>query len=280
MISVIIPAWNNWAMTHKCLSGLRATLPKSAEVILVDNGSTDCTPSEVARLHPGVRVVRHEENLGFARGSNSGLKAARCELVCFLNNDTELIRGWWRTAATRLHEEKDLGAVGGLLLNEDRRTVNHLGIAFTDQYRDPVPRLPLPCHLYRNARVRSLPKRALISRDLQAVTGACMMMRRDVALSLDGFHEGFLNGFEDVDLCFRLRFELGMRVSLEPNMKLIHAESRTPGRFDYETENAILFDQRWGGRVIIDAEDMIRSDLYGSGCSGARMDASSRASAN
>ncbi len=277
MISVIVPAWNNWPLTHKCLSGLRATLPKSAEVILVDNGSTDCTPSEVARLHPGVRVVRHEENLGFARGSNSGLEAARCELVCFLNNDTELIRGWWSTAAARLHEEKDLGAVGAFLLNEDRATVNHLGIAFTDKYRDPVPDLPLPCHLYRNARVKSLPKGALAARDLQAVTGACLMMKRGIALSLGGFHEGYVNGFEDVDLCFRLRLELGMRVSLEPRMKLVHAESRTTGRFDHEMENAILFDQRWKGRVVIDAEDFMRADLYGSRGGGARMNPSSRA---
>ena len=109
-VSVIIPAWNLWDMTAACLRSLAEhTHGENIEVVVVDNGSTDATATELDPLGKALfgsdfRPVRLPENQGFAKGCNAGAAASDGELLFFLNNDTTMTPNWLpplRQALTR-----------------------------------------------------------------------------------------------------------------------------------------------------------------------------------
>src|SRR4051812_40892456 len=91
--SIVIPVWNEWHHTRACLDSLRPTLGVHDEVIVVDNGSRDATPTAL-RSYPWLWVITNEENKGFAAASNQGLGALTGEVVVFLNNDTIVTPRW------------------------------------------------------------------------------------------------------------------------------------------------------------------------------------------
>lgn len=120
-VSIIIPAWNLWDITAACLRSLaRYTREENVEIVVVDNGSTDATHSELEPLGRALWgaafcPVRLTENLGFARGCNTGAAAATGDLLFFLNNDTTMTPGWLPPLREALGRGR-MGAVGPLLL--------------------------------------------------------------------------------------------------------------------------------------------------------------------
>ena len=99
-LSVIIPVWNCWELTRNCLTSLREFTPGNfMQVLVVDNGSSDETPSHLPALGKqlfGQNFVhlRNEQNLGFAKACNQGAALAQAEMLFFLNNDTLLLKDW------------------------------------------------------------------------------------------------------------------------------------------------------------------------------------------
>ncbi len=237
-VSIVIPAWNKWEYTRRCLASLRAhTADVDHEVIVVDNGSTDATP-EGLRDFPEVRVARNEANLGFARASNQGAALARGRYLLFLNNDTEAKKSWLRPMVALLDGDGSIGMVGAKLLFPDG-TLQHAGVAVA--YASPLPISPF--HLdYRQPAGKST--RQL---DLQVVTGACMLVRPEVFRAVGGFDEAYVNGYEDLDLCFKVR-EAGHRVVYTPASVLTHHESVSDGRFLQTRHNEDLLERAWMGR--------------------------------
>lgn len=254
-VSVIIPVWNLFELTAACLESLAATAAGAdIGVVVVDNGSTDDTVSQLEGL--GKRLfgqnfcrVRLESNLGFAVACNHGAKAARGELLFFLNNDTTACQGWLPPLLEQM-EDRNIGAAGPLLLYPNG-TVQHCGIAFS-----PLNGFE---HLYEH-----FPgDHPLIgkSRRLQAITGAAIMVPASLFQEAGAFNEGYLNGFEDVDLCFGLR-QLGYKLALAPKSRIIHHTSQTPGRFDAEKRNSQLLSQRWFEHVVPDLHRHALVDGY------------------
>jgi GT2 family glycosyltransferase len=258
MLSVVIPVFNRWQLTLACLRSLRATSRRSdVEVIVVDNGSTDQTAKDAdghaVGRDPLIDVlVRHNRNQGFAEGSNAGLAAASGDVVVFLNNDTTACDKLWAPAIRDTLDDGSIGAVGALLWYPGRvRAVQHAGMAFTSG--------PKILHLYRHRRIEHEPG-IMRAKDLQAVTGACLALRTADARQLGGFSPDYVNSFEDVDLCFRVRFELGLRVFYQPAIQFLHHEGQTEGRHLREAENEVLFGQRWGSRIEVDLPRIMRED--------------------
>lgn len=241
-VSVIIPAWNLWELTHDCLQSLAAHTPSGAmEVIVVDNGSTDATATQLEPLGAALfgerfRAIRLAQNLGFAPACNRGAQQATGTRLLFLNNDTQVTGGWLAPLLRAFEDEPRLGAVGPLLLYPDSGRVQHCGIAFTPSLRTE--------HLYANFpathRVVTAP------RPLQAITGAALMLARPLFATCGGFHEGYRNGCEDLELCSRIREE-GYKLACAPQSRVYHLESRTPGRRDNDTDNATLLNERCSG---------------------------------
>lgn len=254
-VSVIIPAWNLWELTSACLRSLAQHSPARAlEVLVVDNGSSDATLTELEPLGRALwgeafRRVRLPQNLGFAKACNAGARAATAELLFFLNNDTTLTPHWLEPLI-RLFDDPALGAAGPLLLYPDG-TVQHCGICIT-----PFLRVG---HLYEHfPGGHPVPRKA---RPLQAITGAAMMLRRRIFQACGGFCEDYVNGFEDLDLCCSLRRQ-GLALAVAGQSVIYHHTSQTPGRFEHDTHNGGLLLRRWGQSLRPDMHSLVARDEY------------------
>lgn len=217
-VSIVIPLFNRWDMTEACLLALANTCP-DAEIITVDNGSTDET-----RDHDV--TIRNPRNRGFAVACNQGARASRGDVIVFLNNDTEPQPGWLEPLAATL------GVAGPKLIYPDGR-IQSAGITVDFSQR--------PGQEAQN-RQESAP-----GGPVAAVTGACLAITRHAYHDAGGFDAGYWNGYEDVDLCLTVA-ELGYPVEYVPESVVIHHESQSDRRerFRAVTENVVRLRQKWG----------------------------------
>jgi GT2 family glycosyltransferase/tetratricopeptide (TPR) repeat protein len=245
--SIIIPVFNKLELTRQCLTTLASitTMPEY-EVIVVDNASSDGTAEFLTELGGDVQVISNPENYGFAVACNQGANAARGEFLLFLNNDTIPTDGWLNALVDEVERHPDVAVVGSKLLYEDG-TIQHAGVAFSRIVFTPY-------HIYRKFPADS----PMVNRrrEFQCVTGACMLVRRDVFEQAGRFDEGFKNGFEDVDLCLKIR-ERGWRIVYRPDSVVYHLESQTPGRKTHDRDNARRLLERWSQKWWIPDEDML-----------------------
>ena len=235
--SIVIPLFNRAELTEQCLVNLAEVTERTRfEVVLVDNASSDRTAEVLASLSGDVQIIRNTENRGFAAACNQGARAARGRHVVFLNNDTIPLRGWLEPLLAELDGDPRVAVVGSKLLFADG-TVQHAGVIFTRE-------IPIPYHVfYRSGADAPAVNRR---REIHCVTAACMAVRRATFEALGGFDEGFVNGYEDVDFCLRVR-QRGDKVVYQPASALYHLESQTPGRKDHDDANGRRLLQRWGG---------------------------------
>jgi GT2 family glycosyltransferase/glycosyltransferase involved in cell wall biosynthesis len=244
-VSVIIPVFNQLTLTLQCLDALRTTLTTetSCEIIVIDNASTDGT--DVSLKTQPIRYFRNHENLGFATACNQGARAARGEFLLFLNNDTIPRPGWLQPLVQAL-ATGEAQVCGARLLYPDGRC-QHAGIAFDDR--------GLGYHIFAN-----FPGDApavMERRPMQAVTGACLAIGKELFTELEGFDEGFRNGFEDVDLCLRAGAR-GKQILYLPESVVIHYAEQSTGRKDHDLPNMQRFFSRWQGKIRCDDQELYR----------------------
>lgn len=239
--SIVIPLFNKVDYTRKCVEALSATVDsgESVEIVLVDNGSTDDTAEFLSLLGGDVVIVRNTKNLGFATACNQGARVSRGRNIVFLNNDTVTQPGWL-AALLAAAKEEGAGVCGARLLYPDGR-IQHAGVAFDEK--------GIGYHIF-NGFPKDHPA-VMKRRRFQAVTAACMLVRRDLFEALGGFDEGYRNGFEDVDFCLRAG-ERGHRVLYVPECAVIHHEETTEGRKAHDRENLERFLAHWKGKVTPD----------------------------
>jgi GT2 family glycosyltransferase len=212
----------------------------------VDNGSTDGTREWLATCPSRVRTIRNPENLGFASACNLGARAARAPYVLFLNNDTVAHDGWWQPLVDLLDHDPRVVAVASKLLFPDG-TLQHAGVMLVEDHQ--LPDALVARHIHHGAPGDLTD--ASVRRCFQALTAACLMVRAAAFAAVNGFDEGYWNGYEDVDLCLRLQSH-GLLV-LEPASTLTHHESKSgPQRFSKVRENVRRLHDRWLGRVEVD----------------------------
>ncbi len=240
-VSIVIPVFNGAALTEKCLYGIAENTADEPtyEVIVVDNGSTDWTIYLLHAMEGDLRVLSNDRNLGFARACNQGAADARGEYVLFLNNDTVPHPDWLSSMVAVADSDPSIGIVGARLLYPDG-TVQHAGMELVQG---------IPDHVLRGAAADD--PRVTGQRDLDMVTGACLMIRRDLFAQIGGFDAQFVNGAEDVDLCLRAR-QAGCRVVYCGAAVVDHHEAQTEGRFDHVQENVKRFVDQWGGHFGAD----------------------------
>jgi GT2 family glycosyltransferase len=248
-VSIIIPLFNQAPLTEACLSALQRSTPQGRyELILVDNGSMDGTPALLERWQHAATIIRNHENHGFARACNQGARAARGEYLLFLNNDTEVTDGWLEALLRVVKQDASVAAVGSKLLYPDG-TLQHAGVLLVDdqQQGDPL----VGRHLYQRMPGNHPP--ANVMRTLQALTAACLLVRRQDFKAVSGFDEGYWNGYEDLDLCLKLA-AAGKRLVYQPLSVVTHHESQSgPERFRQAAANIQRLHQHWLGKVQVDA---------------------------
>jgi len=248
--SIVIPVFNKVELTQQCLIRLaRVTEDVSYEILVVDNNSTDGTGELLKSLGGDVQVIRNNENLGFAKACNQGARATRGKYIVFLNNDTIPQDGWLSALVQEANLSDDSAVVGSKLLYPDN-TIQHAGVAFSRDRGTPY-------HIYRG--LSSNGEFVNQRREFQAVTAACMLVKRKWFEEANGFEECYRNGFEDADLCLKIR-ERGGKIIYQPKSWLYHLESQSQGRRTHDEHNSSIFEERWRKRNLVDEDSITIQD--------------------
>jgi O-antigen biosynthesis protein len=257
--SIVIPVHNKATITRQCLDMLLAESDDgiTRQLVVVDDGSTDRTPSLLASYGDRLLVIRHETARGFAAACNAGVAAATGELVILLNNDTIPTSGWLAALVNYALQHPAAAVVGAKLLFPDD-TVQHAGVA--------IGLDSLPHHIY--AGFPADHPATSVSRRFQVVTAACALFRRGPWQELGGLDTAFQNGWEDVDYCLRAG-EAGHEIHYCAESIVYHLESATRSLVsDAERANQELFATRWRHKISPDDyryhwEDGLLSAKYG-----------------
>lgn len=260
-VSLVIPSKDRPDLIGPCLDSILAvTRYPDVEVIVVDTGTTDPKAIEILRSRP-VRVVPFAKPFNFSAASNAGAAAATGEILVFLNNDTTAITPDWLDHLAFHLQQADVGAVGPLLLYPDG-SVQHAGVVLGARGTADHVMRRFPADADGYAGSLSCP------REVSAVTGACLAIRRDVLDRIGGWNELYATHYQDVDLCLRLR-RAGLRCLFTPHARLTHHESPSRGgRYDF-LDRLLLIDS-W-------QDDLAAGDpAYPAACSLDRLDYSPR----
>ena len=250
LVSVIVPTKDCGLLLERiCDDVLHGTnwQEQRLELVVVDNGSTEAEALKVLdrlRTNPRALVLRFEEAFNYSKMNNLGVAQSRGDVLALLNNDIEVIQPDWLEEMVRLALRRGVGIVGAKLLYPDRR-VQHGGVAMGPG--------GMIAHLLNDASEDDLGYmgQLALTRALSVVTGACMVMRREVYEELGGLDEAFAVTFNDADLCLRAR-DLGYRVVWTPDAVLLHRESATRGadwlqrNGSYAHEEWVNMRRRWG----------------------------------
>jgi GT2 family glycosyltransferase len=246
LVSLIVPTRDQGGLLRNLLESVDARSSyRRFEVVVVDNGSTEpATLRYLADLELRWRVLRDPRPFNWAALNNAAARKATGEFLVFLNNDVEVVAPGWLEAMLGAAQRPEVGAVGARLLYPDR-TIQHAGVivglggiaghAFKHVPWDATEPLGGPA----------------VPRNWSAVTGACMMVRREVFGALGRFDERLGVAYNDVDFCLRARAR-GYLVVYTPWATLLHFESATRWRID-PRRNRALFRRCW--RDVIRAGD-------------------------
>jgi len=236
-VNIVVPTYNGKRFLDPLWKCLKENISDEInwKLTLVDDGSIDGT-DKWAEKHPEINYVRNEANVGFAKSCNRGAKSLEAEYILFLNNDTEPQKGFLEYML-KIAEDNypKFPIVGAKLLTIDGRFIQHAGIRFM-----AASGYPYEYGQGRPADDYSCNK----SREAEAVTAACMLVKKDIFDKLGGFCEEFINGWEDVDFCLRAR-EAGFRIYYCAEAIVLHHRFASEGRFLHEAENKTLFKDKW-----------------------------------
>ncbi|MEZ5143111.1 MAG: glycosyltransferase family 2 protein [Acidimicrobiales bacterium] len=227
-VTVIVVTYNSRHHIAACLDALGPALSRHAfETVVVDNASSDGTPDLVRDVSPGVVLVETGANLGFARANNLGLARARGRHALVLNPDTVAAPGSLDALVELLDADPWIGIVAPRLLNLDgsdqgtARSFPTPAAALLGR-RSPLTRL-WPDNRWSRRYLVGLSHRDDEAFPVDWVSGACLMIRRDLALGTGGFDESFFMYWEDADWCRRVK-DRGFHVVCEPRARVLHDE--------------------------------------------------------
>jgi len=257
VVSVIVPTTGRLDVLRPCVDGLlnRTSYPHF-EVLLVVSGTDPPTLEQRRYLEAmgkqrQVRVLFYDERpYNFASTNNWAVEQARGELLCFLNDDTEVIGSDWLSAMVSEVLQDRVGVAGAMLLYPNNR-IQHAGVILGVG--------GVAAHAYRGRRrdTRGYHGRALVAQDVSCVTAACMVVRREALSDVGGLDPTLAIAFNDVDLCLRLR-EAGWRIVWTPTAELYHKEAASIGRHNVgqmEEQWAFAYDavrSRWSEQLLAD----------------------------
>ena len=215
-LSVIIVSWNTKALLHNCLRSLFAAEGYIPETIVVDNASTDGSSEMVVREFPQVQLIRNSANMGFSAASNQGIHASTRRYVLLLNSDTVVPEGVLEKLTSFIDDHPKAGACGPRLVRPDGTPQPY---AFGS---NPTPGYLLARGLNRQLLHRYPHDWATDAiQEVDWVSGACLMVRREVIDQVGLLDEHFFMYFEDNDWCLRIR-KAGWKVYYNPKVEIVH----------------------------------------------------------
>jgi GT2 family glycosyltransferase len=202
LVSIIIVNFNGLNRLQKCINSILKNNYRKYEIIIVDNNSNDGSIDFVKKEFPKIKLIKLEQNYGYAKPNNIGAKIAQGEFLFFLNNDT-IIQPTTIKELVNAMEKPEIGICQSLLLHPDRSVdssgdyVNHLGFPYS-------------------SKTQTTKMKSILS-----ARGAAMMVKKKIFLELLGFDEKFFVSFEDVDIGWR-SWLWGYKILLVPSSVVIH----------------------------------------------------------
>jgi len=221
-LSIVVVNWNVRDLLRRCLASIYKSSAPRLEVIVVDNASSDGSAEMVRADFPAVALFSNTENVGFPAGNNQGFAAARGRYVMTLNPDTEIVGDALAEMTAYLDAHRDVGALGPQLLNSD-------GSVQSSRRRFPT----FATALFESTWLQGIAPRGVLARyyvddqpadvtqEVDWVTGACVLVRRDALGSVGGFDEAFFMYSEELDWCRRIK-SAGWKIVYLPAAKVIH----------------------------------------------------------
>lgn len=252
-LSFIIVNWNSIAYLRRCISSIYAQTKCSFEIIVIDNASPAEDALLIAREFPHITLIQCSENIGFGAANNLGFRRSVGDYVLFLNPDTELLNSAADIMMQALSSNPEAGIVGCTLLNEDRSIQTSCIQTFPTILNQMLDsdwlRIRWPnSHLWGTAPLWSKRDGAA---QVEVISGACMLMRREVFEKVDGFTEDYFMYAEDLDLCYKVRkaeysnYYLSSPVVLHYGGKSSNPERATPMKW----RSIIMFCERHHGHT-------------------------------
>jgi GT2 family glycosyltransferase len=207
-LSIIIVNWNSKEHLRKCIASiLTYTRMPRYEIVVIDSGSFDGCDQMLRENYPDVRFIQSAANLGFAKANNRAFEATLGECVLFLNPDTECVGPAIDTLCARAMSLPDAGVVGARLLNSDG-TAQSSCIQSTPTVVNQLLNSAFLRKLWPRSRLwgnAALYDSTAVAREVEAVSGACLMVRRKTFEEVGRFCEDYFMYMEDVDLSYRTR---------------------------------------------------------------------------
>ena len=220
-LSIVILSYNAKDLTVACLESVisqykKELIDKEIEIIIIDNNSSDESAPEVLKIKnkiSNLALIQNKENMGFARGCNIGANAAKGRYILFLNSDTQVLDRGFLSMTDFLDKNPQIALLGGKLENNDGSIQPSAG-----KFYNLVNLIIMLLGLERLGFLRSSPDKI---QKVDWVSGACMMVRRNIFEKLNGFDDKLFMYMEDMEICFRAQ-ELGYSTYFYPHLKLKH----------------------------------------------------------
>ena len=254
-VSIVIPT-RDGRLLQRCVdSVLSFTAYPDFEVLVVDNNSETYPALQFMQASDDrLRVLRDERPFNYGAINNHAVAQTTGEIICLLNDDTEVIAGEWLAEMVSQIVQPGVGAVGAKLCY-DEELIQHAGVVLG------INGVAGHAHRMFDRVAPGYMSQLLVAHRMSAVTAACMLIRREAWEQIDGFDEVNLPvAFNDVDLCLRVR-EAGWEIVWTPHAELFHHESTTRGpddvgpRAEAFAREVAYMETRWGF-------DQLRQDKY------------------
>ncbi len=254
-VSIIIPTKDRVDLLRQCIDGLlKDTDYGNMEIIVVNHESEEPATQEYfdnLKRYESIRVLKYEGAFNYSAINNFAVRESKADILCLLNNDTEITHSDWLTEMVSHAVRNEIGAVGAKLLYPDD-SIQHAGvlIGYGGGAGHTFCGLPIetPAEL---GRLEAL-------QNVSCVTAACMVLRKSIYEAVGGFDEKlFAVGYNDVDLCLRIR-SAGYRIMWTPYARLYHHESASRGNSqtaaeqDRDLRERYSLRRRWSRQIASD----------------------------
>jgi GT2 family glycosyltransferase len=262
-LSIIIINWNSVDYVERCLASIYKNKPRvKFEIIVVDNASYDGCQNLLAKKFPQTIYIQSVKNLGFSRANNLGFEHSKGDTLLFLNPDTEVIDSSIEDLYRTLHQLPDVGLLGCKLLNSDgtiqttciQRFPSILNQVLEFEY------LKMKFARFRFSGLQPLYKDMKNTVVVEAITGACMMIKRSIFKKIELFSPKYFMYGEDMDLCYKVK-KNGLKVYYFGGAAIIHHDGGSSKR---NTNNSfsILLTKASVQKYVENTKGMFYGNLY------------------
>ena len=252
-VSIIVPVYNQIEITLSLLKSLTKHTDVPYEVIIADDNSQDET-KDLHKFVKNVQHVRNEKNLGFLLNCNNAAKSARGEYLVFLNNDTNVCRGWLDNLLM-VFDDPDVGIAGPKILFREGQLQEAGGIVWKDASGWNYGRMQDPAAPEFNYR-----------KEVDYVSGCCLMIRTSLWEAIGGFDQRYVPAYyEDTDICFEAR-QRYFKVVYQPASTVIHFEGASHGTDTsagikhYQVVNREKFLEKW--KIVLEQHQGNGVDVF------------------